>query len=90
MRTPWKGNAKVTTAEDKLLARIERNKQKAITVMDQAIEKAEKDDKCKKYGVGIELTNEDKQALKDYIKLVDADIKNPSNLEDYEPPQLVI
>lgn len=81
----WIDDAQVETKEEKLLARIERNKQKAIAAQMKGIEKAEEDDLKAKYDFGTQLDTNSKKAVKDYIKAIQADIDTPSLLEDYEP-----
>lgn len=83
----WLNDAKVTTAEDKLLEKVEENKRKAIAAQEKALEKAEKDDRKVKYGIGTPMSNEQKKALKDYIKNIQKDIDNPPSI-NYDPPAI--
>lgn len=84
----WLNEAKVTTAQDRLNEKMERNRLKALAAQEKAIKKYEKDDLKTKYGFGEKLKTKEKTDLKNYIKSIQTDIDNPSTADNYEPPQL--
>lgn len=82
----WIDAGKLETAQDKLDAKAERNRQKALAAQKKALEKAEEDDLKVKYGIGAKLKATTKKDLSVYIKAMQEVIDNPPTVDSYEPP----